>query len=335
MPIDCPVRPITPFAAALLAGAALVVGLQSPALSAEASGPVGGTAAATLASTSSEDNADRIPVAPEAQAPAAKTWREDIGTFRFGIVRNWSADLSDRARNRLQRALSAALAMPVRVSVFDRFPAMIDAHADGRLDAAIYSAPAFAAARLSCECLDAIASATSANGATGLSLVLLPAAQGTAVERPGMLVEAAEAMAGIPGASLPGAAATELFADSASMAAALGDGRIDGVALIVASSAGAVPEAAIATAWLALGMAGPAPQARLLAHVPYGPVAVKSGLSAGAVQALENWLLDVDARDPVAHGILSDGLTGTFKPVENAVYTGTINGVQRVVSAAP
>ncbi|MGL4406243.1 MAG: hypothetical protein ACRCT6_10815, partial [Notoacmeibacter sp.] len=131
----------------------------------------------SLSAGSAQDNAT-FASAPQVTLPAetapvqSKNWRNEIGTFKIGLVRGWSSDMSRVALARLEGVFAKALGTPVRVVVFERFTSLMDAQADGRIDLAAYSARAYATIRLMCECVDAIAKPSTLEGATGQISVL-------------------------------------------------------------------------------------------------------------------------------------------------------------------
>ena len=109
-----------------------------------------------------QDNSS-VAVAPQAALPAqvapAQTadWRDEIGTFKIGLVRGWSSDMSRLALARVEKTFAKSLDTPVKVVVFERFTSLMDAQADGRIDMAAYSARAFVTLGLMCECVEALA----------------------------------------------------------------------------------------------------------------------------------------------------------------------------------
>ena len=124
-----------------------------------------------------QDNS-AVAVAPQAALPqsitatASADWRNDIGTFKIGLVRGWSSDMSRLALGRVENVFARALGTPVKIVVFERFTSLMDAQADGRIDLAAYSARAFATVRLMCECVDALVTPATIAGDTGQIAIL-------------------------------------------------------------------------------------------------------------------------------------------------------------------
>jgi phosphonate transport system substrate-binding protein len=285
--------------------------------------------------------------ASQLQAGQAVGWRSELGVFRFGIVRGWSADSSTQAVARLQGSLSASLAMSVRIAVFDRFSDLIDAHAEGRIDAAAYSSRAFAAARLLCECIDAVAAPSGADGASGLAIVLLSVG-GTAPAKWGAL-DAVRAVAfeRTLQSAIGSRSGMVWFPDSAKLRGAVERGEIGGVAALVpASMAGGDPviaEGAVEAVWADLTATADVPASRafgrpgkrMIGYDPNGPVAVRSKLPVEAVKALSEWLSSLETADPAVHAILSDGLAGKFAAIGNEAYADVTADIRQLAAAAP
>ena len=130
-----------------------------------------------------QENADNstnstVAAAPQAALPDALTapqsvnWRDEIGTFKIGLVRGWSSDMSRLALTRVETVFANALGTPVKVVVFERFASLLDAQADGRIDMAAYSARGFATVRLMCECVEALVTPSTIGGQTGQIAIL-------------------------------------------------------------------------------------------------------------------------------------------------------------------
>lgn len=78
-------------------------------------------------------------------------WRDQIGTFKVGLVVQSGQPLPDR--DLIRAAFSAKLAMPVEVVVARDYPGLIDAQASGRVDYAVYSSLAYAVIAQYCQCV--------------------------------------------------------------------------------------------------------------------------------------------------------------------------------------
>lgn len=151
-----------------------------------------------------------------AAVPAAA--EQDL--FRIGMVAR-DGEPAVEGLSVIKRAFSGALGMPVEVFVARDYAALVEAQAGDRLDYAIYSATAYAAASIRCGCVRPVAAPVAANGSTGLRSVL--------IMRPGTQ---APAIALGPGDSLTTRLAP--LASWPAAAAAAAEGR-----LVETSSAGA------------------------------------------------------------------------------------------------
>ena len=80
------------------------------------------------------------------RSPASADWREDIGTFRVGIVAEPGAGNTIAGLAELNDAFSKALGLKVEFFVARSYAALIDAQASSRIEYAIYSASAYASA---------------------------------------------------------------------------------------------------------------------------------------------------------------------------------------------
>lgn len=106
-------------------------------------------------------------------SPALSGWREDMKTFRIGMVSVGGAGQSVPGLSSLKRAYAQALGMPVEVFVARDYAALIDAQATQRIDYAIYSATAYGAASLLCSCVEPVVAPLGSDGATGITAILV------------------------------------------------------------------------------------------------------------------------------------------------------------------
>ena len=106
-------------------------------------------------------------------ASASADWREDIGTFRVGIVAEPGAGNTIAGLAALNDAFSKALGLKVEFFVARNYPALIDAQASSRIEYAIYSASAYASACQRCECVEPLVAPTGEDGSIGLRSVLI------------------------------------------------------------------------------------------------------------------------------------------------------------------
>ena len=78
-------------------------------------------------------------------APAAADWREDIGTFRVGVVAEPGAGNTIAGLAELNDAFTKALGLKVEFLVAHSYAALIDAQVSTRIEYASYSAAITAA----------------------------------------------------------------------------------------------------------------------------------------------------------------------------------------------
>ncbi|MEW6632737.1 MAG: PhnD/SsuA/transferrin family substrate-binding protein [Pseudomonadota bacterium] len=107
-------------------------------------------------------------------APSARAdWRDDIGTFRIGIVAEPGGGNTVPGLARLTEAYTNALGMKVEFVVARDYAALIEAQASGRVQYAVYSALAYAAASERCGCVEPLVAPVAADGAVGIRSVLV------------------------------------------------------------------------------------------------------------------------------------------------------------------
>lgn len=267
--------------------------------------------------------------------PALEDWRGELGVFKAGMVRGWSADMSPAMLRRLEKGLAATLGLPVRVVAFERFSSLIDAQERGAIDYAVYSASAYAAAQLACECLDVLVQPTSARGETGQRARLFgepSAIDGPAAGRDVLIGRVAsgdakgDAMARgllkVSGKPVTGGEAWwRDFPSLQAARAAYDAGEIDAY-LAVEAERGDAPAASAhpgsrraSTLWLS-------------ERWPFGPHAVRSTLPPEAKRLLTAYLAGLDLADPPLHALLSDGLAGPLLPVKAEDFRAVRRAVQ-------
>lgn len=101
--------------------------------------------------------------------------------FRIGLVALPSSGAGDEAGDgagiedlaALKASYSAALGLPVEVMAARDYAALAEAQIAGRIDYAVYSAPAYAAVALRCGCVVPVAAPVEADGSTGLRALLI------------------------------------------------------------------------------------------------------------------------------------------------------------------
>lgn len=92
--------------------------------------------------------------------------------FRIGIVSRGIDDARVVGLSSIETAFRRALGRDVEVYVARDFAFLIDAHIAGRVDYAVYSTQAFAAAQLRCGCLKPIAAPVASDGSIGIRSLL-------------------------------------------------------------------------------------------------------------------------------------------------------------------
>lgn len=106
-------------------------------------------------------------------APASADWREEIGTFRVGVVGEPGAGDTIAGLAELNDAFTKALGLKVEFFVARSYAALIDAQASSRIEYAIYSASAYASAYRRCECVEPLVAPTGVDGSIGIRSVLI------------------------------------------------------------------------------------------------------------------------------------------------------------------
>lgn len=99
-------------------------------------------------------------------------WRKKIGTFRVGIVGGSKAVIKTKQAQPFRLALEEALGMPVEIFAAQDYASLADAHAQSRVEYAIYSATAFSSAWVKCKCIEPIAVPRAADGTYAFRSVL-------------------------------------------------------------------------------------------------------------------------------------------------------------------
>lgn len=260
-------------------------------------------------------------------APAAQAgWREDIGTFRIGIVAPGGGRVIEGA-DLMMQAYSAALGMPVEIFAARDYAALIDAQASKRIEYAIYSAFAYATARRLCECVEPVVSPVSLSGASGVQAVVLKRTWVEGAGPPTIAVPPDSAL--FPGAvtdaalkSLSSTAPYEVRA-AATMEEAealFADGKVN--ALLGWAEAGSDGEPGGTVARITARGITPSSYEIVWRSetLRYGPHAVRTDLDPEAVALLRNWLLGLKRAKPDVFEVLSPQLTGGFISAAAADY---------------
>lgn len=272
-----------------------------------------------------------------AAPPALADWRDDIGTFRIGIVAEPGGGNAVPGLARLTDAYTNALGMKVEFVVARDYTALVEAQASGRVQYAVYSALAYAAASERCGCVEPLVAPVDADGAVGIRSVL--------VTRDGRIPDlaalalhkiAAAPVDNVGGSLLPMAG---LSADGVKVAedapfltraasataaeAMLLDGEADGLfgwepadaegrpgnsgGTLARLEAAGIPRASLRVLWTS-GL------------LRYGPHAVRSDLDPEAKRRLTVFLTNLKSLTPDIYDLLESTHSGGFVPVEARDY---------------
>lgn len=108
-----------------------------------------------------------------ATSAADTNWREETGRFRIGFVsvKPMSAALADVEPFRL--AIEEQLGLPVEALPMNDLSRLAGAHAEGRVEYAVYPATTYAAAWVKCECLEPVAVAMADDKTTAIHVVVI------------------------------------------------------------------------------------------------------------------------------------------------------------------
>ncbi|PBC00551.1 PhnD/SsuA/transferrin family substrate-binding protein [Mesorhizobium sp. WSM3860] len=281
-----------------------------------------------------------------AATPAHADWRDDIGTFRIGIVAQPEGGNMLPGLARLTDAYTNALGMKVEFVVARDYAALIEAQASGRIQYAVYSALAYATASERCGCVEPLVAPIDADGAAGVRSVLVtrdgkvPGLTAIASHR--IAIAPADNVAGslLPLTSLAGegvqiAQDSPFLARAPSAAAAetmLGDGEADGLfgwqpvgadgqptntgGTIMRLEAAGVPKTSLRVLWNS-------------APLRYGPHAVRSDLDAEAKRRLAVFLTNLKSLTPDVYDLLEPTHSGGFELAVSKDYATALAIVRR------
>ena len=217
--------------------------------------------------------------------------------FRIGLVVAGDAPVVVGV-GAIRAAFSGVLDVPVEVIAARDFRALIDAQLDGRVDYAVYSAQAYAAASLRCECLQPVAVPLGEHGSVGIRSVLITR-RGVQPRR--IALGPADSLSGriVPVALWPQADEIEragAFQSAGSLAEAEAmfvEGAVDGMfGWVPAWRDDAAPLLGGTLARLrAAGMAAGDYEVLWRSEtIPYGPHAVSSDIASDTLQKLQRQL---------------------------------------------
>lgn len=270
-------------------------------------------------------------------ASAEAGWREDLGTFRIGMLADPGAGRSIAGLSDIQQAYSTALGMPVQIFVARDYAALIDAHATSRIEYAVYSAMAFATAQRLCGCVEPVVARRGPDQDIGMRAVLLlrtPVAEGeAAVGDLKITITRGDSIASAAIPSMIQAGAIDLsditseqfvVASSESEAEVLLLNReVDGMFgwIPAGENPEAIPEGGTIERLQAAGV----DVAELNVHwmsdlLRYGPHAIRTGIDDEAKQLLVTFLSDLSRKKPDIQELLTGSPFGSFVPVTAADY---------------
>jgi phosphonate transport system substrate-binding protein len=284
--------------------------------------------------------------------PALADWREDIGTFRVGMVAEPGAGNTIAGLAELNVAFTKALGLKVEFFVARNYAALIDAQASSRIEYAIYSASAYASAWQRCECVEPLVAPTGEDGSIGIRSVM--------ITKDGRLTSVTELTGrriallppdSIAGHQLPLAAfrpgerqlsGTEFFfvkAESAEVAEAmLADGSVDAIFGWMPAARPGAPE--IEGGTLARLVATGVDRAALAIVwrsdvLRFGPHAVSSGLDPEPKRRLTAFLIGLREADPDMYERLETHRMGGFTAASQMDYAVALDMVRMLAEARP
>ncbi|RWK26402.1 MAG: phosphonate ABC transporter substrate-binding protein [Mesorhizobium sp.] len=265
-------------------------------------------------------------VAPSARAD----WRDDIGTFRIGIVAEPGGGNAVPGLARLTDAYANALGMKVEFVVARDYAALIEAQASGRVQYAVYSALAYATASERCSCVEPLVAPVDSDGAVGIRSVLVTrdgkvpdlatlAGHRIAIAPVDNVGGSLLPLAGLAGEGVKIAEDSSFLTRAPSATAAetmLGDGEVDGLfgwepvgvdgqptgtgGTIMRLEVAGVPKTSLRVLWTS-------------APLRYGPHAVRSDLDGEAKRRLGVFLTNVKSQTPDVYDLLESTHSGGFE----------------------
>jgi phosphonate transport system substrate-binding protein len=284
-----------------------------------------------------------------AVSPAEAGWREQIGTFRIGMVAQPGAGQTVLGLSRIKDAFAGVLSMPVEVFVARDLAALIDAQSNARIEYAVYPTTAYAITSRLCGCVEPLAAAIGVDGSTGLRTAL--------VARSGKAGDMSE-LAGLRIAIPPsGAVAGNLLAREELTASGI-DLSASGAVLVETEGAAAAERMFIdgsvdaILGWepaVPVGQSSDGTEARLVAAgvdaasltvlwrsapLRYGPHAIRVGLDPEVKAALVPFLTGLRDVMPEVYELLETQHGGGFLPVSQQDYATALGMVDNLVGAS-
>lgn len=279
-------------------------------------------------------------------APGHAGWREDVGTFRIGMVAEPGAGQSVAGLASLKEAYSTALGLPVEILVARNLPALVMAQADRRIDYAIYSAAAYATAWHLCGCVEPVVAPVGVDGSTGVRAVLLTraGAAGSPSEAGGREVAVAGTSARSNAAELSKAIASAAGAEpllvggiSAEEAERrFAEGEVDFILgwEPVDASGSSLPGGGTSGRLVSAGIdAGTLLSLWHSRPLRYGPHAVRSDLDDEAKRLLGDFLAGLKDRRPEVYDLVEFHHQGGFVIATHDEYGTTVEAVGATAAA--
>lgn len=277
--------------------------------------------------------------------PSQAGWREDMKTFRVGMIAEDGAGQTVPGLSALKRAYSQALGMPVEIFVARDYPALIDAQASSRVDYAIYSTTAYATAALLCSCVEPVAAPVGEDGTAGIVSILVTrddkltnlagiGKHRIAIAPPDNIAASMLPLSSltVAGAALNASKPYLVHAESASAAEAmLVDGPVDaifgwaqadtaGTISLSSGTLGRLEAAGLERASLKVVWQSPL--------LRYGPHALRSGLDPEARRILVTFLTGLKGLYPDIYGLLDTDHGGGFVEVSEPDYASALDMVR-------
>jgi phosphonate transport system substrate-binding protein len=273
---------------------------------------------------------------------------EETRPFHIGMLAAGADPAAIEGLGEIRAAFSTALAMPVEVLVARDYAALMEAQIAGRIDYAIYTAAAYAAAQSRCECLLPLAAPVDADGAVGFRSVLILRSGPDDAAPPVIAVGPPDSLAGrlVPLAAWPGAqdavgSGRLVATEGASAALALfAEGEVDGLfGWLPASLDEELPSGGTLERLEAAGIAGGAYEIAWRSDLlRYGPHAVRADLPEDRVAALSQLLATLGS-NPDLHYLLTRRYGGGLSPVTPEDYAPVMEALSAIgrdiASAAP
>lgn len=291
-------------------------------------------------------------VAAGLATPASAGWREEIGTFRVGVVAEPGAGNTIAGLAELNDAFTKALGLKVEFFVAQSYAALIDAQASSRIEYAIYSASAFASAYRRCECVEPLVAPTGEDGSIGIRSVLITKdgrmrlAEDLAGRRIALLP--ADSIAGhqLPlaafqpaGKPLSGEETFFVKAESAEAAETmLAEGSVDAIFGWTPAARPGAPDieggtmARLEAAGIDRAALGIVWRSDILR---YGPHAVSSSLDPEPKRRLTDFLTRLREADPDMYERLETRHLGGFAAASHSDYAPALEMVRRLAEARP